>query len=220
MRFRNIVWTGCLLLAFAIPVSAQVTFPEQGMTAIDALYRGVDPKNDDARRVAIRNTCEQMSFFLGPRWGGKKRAGLSDLFRSPDSLAFLEDDSTISIWDVQSGDGAILVFAGKPPDHPKDSPDNSTFMRCDPIDHIGGGNPLPDPDPVPLPPADLADIHRKLDELLQRSIELGVGYHELKFQLDTIRMQIEEVKVLASRPFPNYHGRLFGVSPITLVPNQ
>jgi hypothetical protein len=124
-----------------------MTFPQRGMDIIDALYRGVDPQDDDARRVAIQRVGEQMSFDLGPEWGNKKRTGLSDDFRSADSVAFQEADLTVSVWDIQASSGAILVAAGKPPDYPHLPSDEAEFIQCAPINHLGG----PDPDPAPVP---------------------------------------------------------------------
>lgn len=145
---RLIVGLG-LLLALAAPVSAQPTFPEAGMRAINGLYAGVNPQDDDARRVAIQRVCEQMQFDLGEQWGNKKRAGLPDTFRSPDSIAWQEaEGQPVSVWDVQASSGQILVFAGKPADHPNLPVDEAAFMDCTATNHLGT-TPPPDPEPEP-----------------------------------------------------------------------
>lgn len=179
---KNIVW--CLVfaaLSVGMPSSvwAQTTvFPPRGVEIVNALYAGTNAQNDDARRLAIRRTCEQMAHDLGAQWGGKKRAGLGDEFRSPDSIAVLEANNTISIWDIQLSSGAIDVFPGKPPSYPNDSLSNSAFMPCQPVDHMNGGGgsgPAPQPQPgqppiVVLPPSpapsiDLSRVYEKLDAI-------------------------------------------------------
>lgn len=150
---------------------AQPAFPAKAMEAVNALYAGVNPQDDGARRVAIIRTCEQLAADLGPRWGGKKRAGLPDDYRSPDSLAFSEDDGSISIWDIQASSGAILVHAGKTPDYPRVPAAEAAFMACEPKNHMGGpivGTPPPSPGipvPVPLPAIDLSGLTEKVDAL-------------------------------------------------------
>ena len=149
---------------------AQPAFPSKAMDAVNALYAGVNPQDDEARKVAIRRTCEQLSADLGPRWGGKKRAGLPDDYRSPDSLAYQEDDGTVSVWDIQASSGAILVHAGKTPDYPRLPPTEAAFMACVPTNHMGVPAPLPQPPPVVVvppstPPIDLSNLEGKIDTL-------------------------------------------------------
>lgn len=131
-----------------VPLWAQ-GFPQRGVEIIQALYLA-NPQNDDERRVAIVKVCEQMKHDLGDQWGNKKRAGLSDAFLSPDSIAFLEADLSVSVWDVQASSGQILVHAGKLADHPRLPASEATFMPCRAVNHMGS-TPPPDPDPVPDP---------------------------------------------------------------------
>lgn len=151
-----------------------MTFPQRGMDVIDALYRGVNPQDDVARKVAIQRVGEQMSFDLGPEWGNKKRTGLSDDFRSADSVAYAENDGTTSVWDIQASNGAILVTAGKAPDYPHLSPDEAEFIACDPINHLGGPAPEPgDPqlaDRVAILEAELVrqrEVNHMITQVLQ-----------------------------------------------------
>ena len=137
------------VLCWAVAASAQPPFPARGVEIVNELYAGVNPQDDNARRVSIHRTCSQLVFELGPRWGNKKRAGLSDDFRSPDSLAYLEDDSAVSVWDIQASSGAILVHAGKPPDYPRLPSSEAAFMPCAPANYL---MPQPPP-PVVIPPS-------------------------------------------------------------------
>lgn len=158
------------IIGGALPswVWAQPGFPQRGVEILHALYAGVNPQDDDARRDRITAVCAAMARELGPRWGGKKRAGLGDEFRSPDSLAYLEDNGSVSVWDVQLSSGALDVFAGKPPNYPRLSPSEATFMPC------GGEEPPPvtpvpsQPPPVIVQPApvDLSGLSSQLDRLI------------------------------------------------------
>lgn len=142
------------------PLWAQTRFPQRGVEIIQALYLA-DPQNDAERRVAIVKVCEQMKHDLGDRWGNKKRAGLSDAFLSPDSIAFLEADLTVSVWDVQASSGQILVHAGKPADHPRLPASEATFMPCRAVNHLGS---QPDPGPIEPDPG-TGDLERRIDVL-------------------------------------------------------
>lgn len=156
-----------------VPLWAQPAFPAKAMEAVNALYAGVNPQDDDARKVAIKRTCEQLAADLGPRWGGKKRAGLPDDYRSPDSLAFSEEDGSVSVWDIQASSGAILVHAGKAPDYPRLPPSEAAFMPCEPRNHMGAPGPGTSPPspgtppvvvlPPSLPPLDLSHLATKED---------------------------------------------------------
>jgi hypothetical protein len=143
-----------------------VNFPQRGIEIVQALYKA-SPQDDAARRRDIQKVGEQMAHDLGPQWGNKKRAGVSDDLRSPDSIAFLEADRTCSVWDIQASSGAILVHADKPPDYPHLPMGEATFLPCDPKNHLAG-NPLPGevPDPPSTPqPVDLSPVLQALAEL-------------------------------------------------------
>ena len=156
MKTYSLVLALCLCVT---PAYAQTLFPQRGVEIIDTLYRGVNPQDDGARRIRIKITCEQFTHDLGVRWGGKKRAGLTDDSRSPDSIAYLEADQTVSVWDIQLSSGAIDVSAGKPANHPNLPASDATFMPCDARDHIGGGTGVPPPvTVVPPPTLDLSSL--------------------------------------------------------------
>lgn len=172
-------------------------FPQRGMEAIAALYTA-SPQDDDARRRDIRKVGEQLAHDLGPQWGNKKRTGLSDDLRSPDSIAFLEADLTCSVWDIQASNGAILVHAGKEPDYPHLPQGEATFMPCDPKNHMAG-NPLPGevPDPPSTPQPPQVDLSPVMAELAN---------------LKGLIAQLQQ-----PAKFPNYKGSVFGYG-ITLKP--
>lgn len=119
-------------------------FPSGGRAVVDAMcakFPELFVNEDDKQRVLIERIGEQFTHTYGPQWGNKKRAGLSDAFRSKDSIAVKEPDGSISVWDVFQGSSpvVILVQDGTPPDHPKLSTDEATFMACQPFDHLGMG---------------------------------------------------------------------------------
>ncbi len=197
-RLARMMATGVLMTLFCVTSAvAQPAFPAKAMDAVNALYAGVNPQDDGARRVAIVRTCEQLSADLGPRWGGKKRAGLPDDFRSPDSLAFHEEDGSVSVWDVQASSGAILVHAGKTPDYPRLPASEAAFMGCEPKNHMGAPTPPPPLPGIPPPPIviqppidlsrlatkeDLARLEQKVDAVKEDTGEIRAGMNRaLKF---------------------------------------
>ena len=165
-------------------------FPVRGVEIIRALY-DASPQDDAARREDIQKVGEQMVHDLGNKWGNKKRAGLSDDFRSPDSIAYHEDDGTVSVWDIQASSGAILVSAGDPPTHPNLPPSEAAFMPCRPVDHMGGGQP---PGPDPEPPAEDLELRVAALEAIVAELEAQVVALQ---ERDT--QQAATILVLASR---------------------
>jgi hypothetical protein len=113
--------------------------------------------NDDEKQRQLTTLIgEQFAFTFGLSWGNKKRTGLSDDFRSKDSIAVQEDDGTISVWDMFSSGLDILVHDGDLPvagSHANLPPSEAVFIPCEPKNHLGG-NPLPGETPEP-PSADL-----------------------------------------------------------------
>jgi hypothetical protein len=171
-------------------------FPARGIEIIAALYKA-SPQDDAARRLDIQKVGEQMAHDLGPQWGNKKRAGVSDDLRSPDSIAFLEADLTCSVWDIQASNGAFLVHAGKEPDFPHLPMGEATFMPCDPKNHLAG-NPMPGevPEPPkpsePLPSVDIGPVLAKLDAL--------------QLQVDGLAAVISALVRKPDMQFPVYEG--------------
>lgn len=152
-----------------------MVFPTGGRAIVNLLYAGVNPQDDGARRVAIQRTGEQFAHTFGAQWGNKKRAGLGDDFRSPDSLAYQHPDGTVDVWDIQASSGAILVADGKPADHPGLSPGEATFMPCEPKNHLDitpdPGTPPPNPG-TPPPAVDLRELRMMLTDALVSLEEL------------------------------------------------
>ena len=183
-----------------------MTFPIKAEAIVRALYTGVNPQDDEARRIAIQRVGEQLAFSLGPRWGNKKRAGLSDAFRSPDSIAYQEDDDTISVWDIQASSGLILVHEGKEADYPHLSPSEATFMVCAPVNHLGLSESVPAPGPTPPNPG---------------TPKIGARLKAIETELQLIRISLAKLheKLVDCPNFPNYTGRIFGYG-VTLRPTD
>lgn len=178
-------------------------FPPKGIDAIRALYHA-NPQDEEQRKHDIKLVGEQMCFDLGNRWGNKKRTGLDDTFRSADSISYLEDDNTVSVWDIQRSDGVIIVNAGDPPTFPNISPAEATFMECDPVNHMGGDNGEP-------PPAD----DEKLDQILanQQIIINLLNEHTMMLQ-----MIIDNPQGAFKITYPEYRGRVTLLGNTTFVP--
>ena len=179
-------------------------FPPKGIDAIRALYHA-NPQDEPARRHDIQLVGEQMCFDLGNKWGNKKRTGLPDTERSADSIAYHEDDGTVSVWDIQSSSGAILVNAGDPPTYPNLPPTEAAFMDCAPIDHMnsnGGEQP---------PPADEA----KLDKILANQDIILQLLNEHTAMLQALADKTcEPFKI----NYPNYRGRVTFLGDTTFFP--
>jgi hypothetical protein len=191
------------ILLWATVASAQPAFPARGVEIVNELYAGVNPQDDNARRVSIHRTCAQMVHDIGPKWGNKKRAGLSDDFRSPDSIAYLEDDGAVSVWDIQASSGQILVHAGKPPDYPRLSPSEAAFMPCTPANYL---NPAPPPPVVVHPPVpgpgpvvptpgtpDLSNLSSKIDMVLTKVDRIDATTTDTREDVKVIRSGMNRV---------------------------
>lgn len=130
------------------------------------LFPDLFVNEDEKQRVLTQKIGEQFAFTFGDRWGNKKRAGLSDDFRSKDSIAVREDDGTISVWDMFSSGLDILVHDGDlpvPGSHANLPPSEAAFIPCEPINHLAG-NPLPGETPPEPGEADLEDRVESLEE--------------------------------------------------------
>jgi hypothetical protein len=116
-------------------------FPAQAAQACDELYeRNVSlarSDDDNDRRRLTRLIAEQIAFTLGDRWGCKKRAGLGDEWQSKDSIAYREDDGTVSVWDWQNGSTRRrAVNAGDQASHANLSPQEAAFMPVSATNHL------------------------------------------------------------------------------------
>lgn len=171
------------------------------MEAIRALYKA-SHTDEPARKRDIKLVGEQMSFDLGDRWGNKKRTGLSDDDRGADSIAFHEDNGTVSVWDIQSSiDGSIHVNAGDPPTFPNLPTNEATFIPCEPINHMGNGNGNGEE-----PPDENDDeIIAKLDEILVKQdvlIHMANQQTEILNQHTVMLQQIIDKPIGSAEPFP------------------
>ena len=149
-------------------------FPSGGRAIVEkmaAQFPALFVNDDEKQRQLTTKIGEQFAFTFGSHWGNKKRANLSDDFRSKDSIAVREADGTTSVWDMFSSGMAILVNDGDlpvPGSHANLPPSEAAFMPCQPIDHLNGipspnPNPNPNPNPGPGTPMDLGPVLAKLD---------------------------------------------------------
>ena len=201
-------------------------FPVGGRAIVEQLvakFPALAVNDDDLQRQLTIKIGEQFAHSYGPRWGNKKRAGLSDDFRSKDSIAVQEMDGTTSVWDLFAGNASvdILVHDGAAPHHPNLGGD-ATFMPCEAVNHLGLH--VPDPGPIEPDPGTPPTVDpREIQMLLTTAL---VSLEEVKA---TVRMLTDVITGLAAvmsesgkRPppavvFPEYTGKLLGYS-ITLRP--
>ena len=163
---------------------------------------------DEEQRKLTTKIAQQFVFVYGLQWGNKKRAGLSDDFKSKDSLACLESDATISIWDMFSSGLDILVQDGQAPAFPNDSPGNTTFMPVEPFNWLGDAGPEP-PDPPPdngklearvkaLEDAQAAQLDIN-DDLAQALGDVTGRVHVLEERLGHVEAELAKPKKVVGR---------------------
>ena len=120
-------------------------FPSGGRAIVEkmaAQFPALFVNDDEKQRQLTTKIGEQFAFTFGSQWGNKKRANLSDDFRSKDSIAVREADGTTSVWDMFSSGMAILVNDGDlpvPGSHANLPPSEAAFMPCTPVNHLNGG---------------------------------------------------------------------------------
>ena len=128
-------------------------FPVGGRDVVERMtqkFPELFVNDDELQRQLTRKINQQFAFTFGPKWGGKKRAGVPDALQSKDSQAVLEPDGTTSVWDMFSSSLAILVNDGDlpvPGTHANLPPSEATFMPAVPYDYLGAGSPPDPPDP-------------------------------------------------------------------------
>jgi hypothetical protein len=186
---------------------SSIRFPAEAVDLMRRIYERLPhlPSGDeDARRVLIRVCGEQLCYSLGPRWGNKKRAGLSDAFRSKDAMAYLEDDGTCSVWDTQNGwTRELIVKADSPPDYPSLPTSEATFIPVEPINHLA----VPVPQPVPLPPDRSLEMRVEALELAQGALLAHVN--ALRLEVVALAQALVTLKgEVVYKPLPRYVGVL------------
>lgn len=207
-------------------------FPEQAARACDELYgkyRELAHGSDADRRRLTRMIAEQTAWAIGDwdearRWGCKKRKGVSDDYQSKDSIAYLEPDGSISVWDWQNGSTRErMVNEGDAPTHAHLSPDEADFMEVAPRNHLGWGD-----EPPPPPPPD-----QELLEVLAFIREVRLFLPDVRASLGRLEGNINrlegEINLLKNQPppelvYPTYKGTMsipmFGERPIKLEPQS
>ena len=126
-------------------------FPNGGRSVVEQMCAKFPELhvNDDAKqRTLTTRIQEQFVYQWGRKWGGKKRTGLSDDFKSKDSMAYDEGGGFVSTYDMFQGNEAvtILVHDGNYPDHPDQPPSDAVFMAVEPRDWLGVSVPGPGPE--------------------------------------------------------------------------
>ena len=149
---------------------SSAVFPNGGRSVVEQMCAKFPELhvNDDAKqRTLTTRIQEQFVYQWGRKWGGKKRTGLSDDFKSKDSMAYDEGGGYVSTYDMFQGNEAvtILVHDGNRPDHPDQPPSDAVFMAVEPRDWLG----VPTPGPGPEQPAD--EINARFDRLEQQQAE-------------------------------------------------
>lgn len=137
-------------------------FPTGGREIVERMtrkYPELFVNDDEEQRKLTRKINEQFAFVYGPKWGGKKRAGVSDALQSKDSQAVQEDDGTTTVWDMFSSGLAILVHDGDipPATHANLPASEATFMPVTPTNWLGD-DVEPEPEPEPEPDSELAQV--------------------------------------------------------------
>lgn len=137
------------------------SFPVGGREIVERMTRKFPDlfvNEDEQQRKLTRKINEQFAFVYGTKWGGKRRAGVSDALQSKDSMAVQEDDGTTSVWDMFSSGLAILVNDGDMPapgTHANLPPSEAAFMPVSPTNWLGTTpDPQPEPEPEPEPHPD------------------------------------------------------------------
>ena len=126
-------------------------FPVGGRSIVEQMTQKFPElfiNDDELQRQLTRKINQQFAYTSGPKWGGKKRAGVPDSMQSKDSQAVLESDGTTSVWDMFSSSLAILVNDGDlpvPGSHAHLPPSEATFMAATPFNYLGETPVPPDP---------------------------------------------------------------------------
>ncbi len=182
-------------------------FPTGGRELVERMTRKFPElfvNVDEEQRKLTRKLNEQFAFVYGKQWGGKKRAGVSDAMQSKDSMAVLESDGTISIWDMFSSGLDILVHDGQPPNFPNDSPDNSTFMQVMPVNWLGDVDPEPGPDPNPEPDPELEarveELEGRTDAHADVLIQHGDQIAALHTAVAVLTNRVKQLETEAAKP--------------------
>jgi uncharacterized coiled-coil protein SlyX len=183
-------------------------FPTGGRAIVErlaAMFPDLFVNDDDQQRQLTIKIGEQFAFsYPGRWWGNKKRAGLSDAFRSKDSIAVKEDDGTTSVWDLFSSGLAILVHDGDlpvPGTHANLPSSEAEFMPCEPVNHLGG-NPLPGEVPDPPSTPDTSELEARVKDLERRTSdqqdlldEQGRKLSRIALLLESARFDLQHLRV-------------------------
>lgn len=164
--------------------------------------------NDDQRRELTQKIDEQICHEFGKRWGMKARAGGNIGNASKDSIAYLEDDGTVSVWDWQNGTTREpQIRAGMEPNYSHLPTSEAKFIEVQPVNHLSS---VPDDDEDdPLIPI-LKKIADTQQTIMENQVRLAQAI-QLLLDKPAPDINIPPIK------FPDYKGSIFGFN-VTLKP--
>lgn len=182
--------------------------------------------DENQRRQLTQKIAEQVNFEFGPRYGMKARAGGNISNASKDSLAYLEDDTTVSVWDWQNGTTRKpQVVPGMEPTHPHLPLNEAKFITVSPVNHLN----TPDTN-------DGDEDDDNDDDYIQ---ELTKALNEMNDNLKAIRTDnvrmlenqmaiMQAIQLILDKPtppiephlviFPEYEGQIGWSGKVTLKP--
>jgi len=208
-------------------------FPQGGRAILEqmkAKYPDLAVNEDTRQRQLIQKIGEQFAFTYGPNWGNKKRAGLSDAFRSKDSIAVQLPSGHLDIWDVFQGNAEVttLVNDGDQPSHANLPPSEAAFMPCEPVNYLN----LPTPgttEPTPGTEEQYRELRAMLTTALVSLEELKANYGLVSTLLTKMQLRHDPMPKLLdieARLRKGYKGRvelpgwLGGARPVILEPME
>lgn len=181
---------------------------------VNALYsanKTLAEGTDDERRKLTKMINEQICFEFGPRWGMKARENGNINNASKDSIAFLEDNGTISVWDWQNGTTRKpQIHEGDEPDYPNLPTTEAKFIPVDPVDHLRNSPPSNGDD-------NNDDTKDDIKTILANQVQIAQILADIS---QTQSNLLEVLKSLVARQFPEYEAKLGPFGSIVLKPRK
>lgn len=180
--------------------------------------------SEEQRRELTKKIDEQICFDFGKRWGMKARAGGNVNNASKDSIGYLEDDGTVSVWDWQNGTTREpQIHAGKNPDYSHLPTSEAKFIEVDAVNHLSSVPDNGDDESDPFVEVlveiknDLKDVRADVTRLLNSQAALMESHIDI----------IQRLQILIDKPspdlpfisFPEYEANTF-FGKITLKPKK
>jgi hypothetical protein len=182
-----------------------IVFPNGGRSVIEQMcqmFPELHVNNDEKQRELTSRIQQQFAYQWGGRWGGKKRAGPSEM--SKDSMAYDEGGAT-STWDMFQGNTAatILPQDGQPPNFVDMPPSEAEFIPVTARDWLGA-EVGPGPGPTPDDDDEILDtLHDMQSQMVTDTAQImaldNYNTDRVLEKIDDVKTQMEEglKKVLA-----------------------